>query len=77
VATLHFSINDEQILTTLLQAYAPAEPEVFRRRVMAAVICYAASLLAWDFLKQTIDGEAVYRRCLGWLRDDSILSSFR
>jgi glycosyltransferase involved in cell wall biosynthesis/aminoglycoside phosphotransferase (APT) family kinase protein len=77
VATLHFSINDEQILTTLLQAYAPAQPEVFRRRVMAAVICYAASLLAWDFLKQTIDGEAVYRRCLGWLRDDSILSSFR
>jgi glycosyltransferase involved in cell wall biosynthesis/aminoglycoside phosphotransferase (APT) family kinase protein len=77
VATLHFWIDDEQILTTLLQAYAPAEPEVFRHRVIAAVICYAAALLSWDFSKQTINRDEVYRLCSRWLTDNRIVSSFR
>jgi aminoglycoside phosphotransferase (APT) family kinase protein len=77
VAIFHFWEDDEQILSALLETYAPVEPVLFRRRVTAGVICHAAALLAWDFSKQTIDREAIYRRCLEWLTDSRVLSSFR
>jgi glycosyltransferase involved in cell wall biosynthesis/aminoglycoside phosphotransferase (APT) family kinase protein len=75
VAVFHFWSDDEPVLTTLLQAYAPDRPRMFRRRVMAAVICYAGSLMA-TACKPTIDKQAVDRLCLRWLTDNRIASSF-
>jgi aminoglycoside phosphotransferase (APT) family kinase protein len=73
VAGAHFWFDNEQILTALLQAYAPDEPEIFRRRVMAGVICCAAYLLTID-LQPTIDKQEVYHRCFRWLTDDTQVS---
>lgn len=75
VAIFHFWSDDEPVLTTLLQAYAPDQPRMFRRRVMAAVICYAGVLMA-TVCKPTIDKQALDRLCLRWLTDNRILSSF-
>lgn len=68
IASVHFWSADEQILTALLQGYAPIQPEMFWRRVMAGVICYSAYLLTID-LQPTIDKQEVYHRCLRWLTD--------
>jgi aminoglycoside phosphotransferase (APT) family kinase protein/glycosyltransferase involved in cell wall biosynthesis len=70
VASVHFWSADEQILTALLQGYAPIQPEVFWHRVMAGVICYSAYLLTID-LQPTIDKQEVYHQCLRWLTDST------
>lgn len=76
IVTFYFWIDDEQILNTLLEAYAP-EPEdaaTFRRRIMAGLVCYAAYLFNCDFGLRTLDAQAVHRQCLRWLTDNTLSS---
>jgi glycosyltransferase involved in cell wall biosynthesis/thiamine kinase-like enzyme len=71
VAILHFWIDDEEILSTLLQTYAPAEPEVFRQRIGAAIAYYAAAVLASDYSGQAIDKQLADHQSLMWLTEES------
>jgi aminoglycoside phosphotransferase (APT) family kinase protein len=68
VAIFHFWESDEQILSALLEAYTPEEPILFRRRIAANVICYAAYLLTTDW-KPTMDKTPAHRQCLKWLAE--------
>ena len=69
IATYHFWTADEQTLTHLLQAYAPVDLELFRRRIMAGVVYTAAFYLGADFLEET-HRKSLKDWALSWLTGD-------
>jgi streptomycin 6-kinase len=75
-AVHYFWTGDLRVLNAMLASYAPAERLQFTRRIMAAVVCFAGTLLVGDYSQQSIDQDQLFQRCWKWLKDARIRESF-